>query len=188
MKKLTHALTILITFSVFASTVFATPSKVLIIRHAEKTSGTDHLSQRGEQRATVLYKLFSPSRAGAHFPIPQVIFAASPHHEDGSVRSIQTVTPLAQALHLTLHDEFDTHEIKQVVATILNSPEYDGKVVLICWEHKRIPDLATEFGVTKNVDWDRLVFDRVWKLDFESNGSVAFTDLPQSLLDGDSSN
>jgi hypothetical protein len=174
--------TSLVIFSTFATTVFATPAEVLIIRHAEKTSGTEHLSPKGEQRAQALVELF----AGSRFPTPNVIFAASPHHADGSIRSIQTVTPLARALHLKIHQDLDTHEVKELVSTILNSAEYDGKVVLICWEHKRIPEIASEFGVSENVDWDRLVFDRVWKLKFNQAGQVRFTDLPQNLLPGDS--
>jgi hypothetical protein len=189
MKKapvLSLLMTALLISSAFASTAFAMPAEVLIIRHAEKTSGTEHLSPKGEQRAQALIELFASSRAGGKFATPNVIFAASPHHDDGSIRSIQTVTPLAHTLHLTIHQELDTHEVKELVSTILNSPEYDGKVVLICWEHKRIPEIATELGVTENVDWDRLVFDRVWKLDFNQAGQVRFADLPQNLLPGDS--
>ena len=37
----------------------------------------------------------------------------------------------------------------QMVKEILTKPEYDGKVVLICWEHKAIGDLATAFGVAQ---------------------------------------
>ena len=67
---------------------------------------------------------------------------------------------------------------------ILLKPEYDGKVVLVCWENKGIPDLATALGVTDPPDWRGHAFDRLWVITFK-NGKAKLQDLPQRLLYGD---
>src|SRR5579862_5355950 len=85
------------------------PQQILIIRHAEKTGDKDdiHLSKAGQERAEVLYKLFEASKERPEpFPTPDFIFAASKSKD--SNRPIETVTPLAKKLKLTIIDTFDS--------------------------------------------------------------------------------
>src|SRR5690348_6181400 len=77
------------------------PQQVLIRRHAEKTGDKAdvRLSERGQERARVLYQLFVASNDRPDpFPTPDFIFAASNSRD--SQRPLETVTPLAQRLKL----------------------------------------------------------------------------------------
>lgn len=191
------------------------PSQVLIIRHGEKVGdpkrdndGGRHLSIQGSARAAALPMLFVPAlpqlscalhlkAAQFHghyrqiptkgkaprFPTPNHIFATQ--RSKHSNRPVETVTPLATALDLPIHDRFADKEkdIKKMVNAILN--DYPGKIVLICWHHGKIPDLAKALGVSKPPKWDGKVFDRVWQITFPK-GKASLQDLPQMLLYGDS--
>jgi hypothetical protein len=58
-------------------------------------------------------------------------------------------------------------------------------IVLICWHHGKIPDLAKALGVFNPPKWDGKVFDRVWQITY-TKGKASLADLPQMLLYGDS--
>ena len=82
----------------------ALPQRVLIIRHAEKPQRGEsvHLSPLGVERADKLYQLFRTSRdRPVPFPVPDFIFAA--RDSKHSHRSVETVTPLAKKLRLTVN-------------------------------------------------------------------------------------
>lgn len=68
---------------------------------------------------------------------------------------------------------------------ILDDLAFAGKIVLICWHHANIPDVAKALGVSKPPKWDGKVFDRVWKITYPK-GQATLNDLPQMLLFGDS--
>jgi hypothetical protein len=168
------------------------PSTVLIIRHGEKPGdpSTDNdgdsvdLSTRGYERAAAL-AVYVPATFGK----PDFLFAtqASKH----SNRPIETITPLAQALSLSIDDKHADDAYTQVAKDVLSHPKYAGKLVLICWHHGKIPDLATALGgVAPTTHWHGKVFDRVWRIDYPSGGAtsgLAVQDIPQQLLYGDTS-
>jgi len=160
------------------------PATILLIRHAEKmTDGNEDLSSAGFDRAGLLPKAFSPAAGRPGLPTPQVLFAAriSSH----SNRSVQTITPLAQALHLPIDDRFSDHDYQALAAALL-SGQYAGKVVLIAWHRGRIPQLAAALGAKPPYDpWPEQQFDRIWRIDY-SNGDVTIQDLPYSIMPGDS--
>jgi hypothetical protein len=160
------------------------PATILLIRHAEKmTDGNEDLSSAGFDRAGLLPKAFSPAAGRPGLPTPQVLFAAriSSH----SNRSVQTITPLAQALHLPIDDRFSDHDYQALAAALL-SGQYAGKVVLIAWHRGRIPQLAAALGAKPPYDpWPEQQFDRIWRIDY-SNGNVTIQDLPYSIMPGDS--
>lgn len=191
------------------------PGSILIIRHGEKVGdpkkdddGGRNLSIRGSARAVALPSLFSPAipqlscKFHAHnkgfvgeyrqiplkgtvpgFPTPNHIFATEPSKH--SKRPLETVLPLATALNLPVHDNVkdDDPGIKKMVSAVLN--EFSGQVILICWHHGRIPEIAKALGIAKPPKWDGKVFDRVWQITFPK-GKATLTDLPQMLLYGDS--
>src|SRR5712664_96675 len=191
------------------------PSQVLIIRHAEKVGdpkkdndGGRHLSIQGSARAAALPSLFAPAQpqlscrvqqgtdqfTGSYQPIPLKGTAprfTSPNHifatqaSKNSKRPIETVTPLATALKVPLNDGFADNEasIKKMTDAILN--EYPGDIILVCWHHGKIPDIAKALGISSPPKWDGKVFDRVWQITFPK-GKAALKDLPQMLLYGDS--
>ena len=191
------------------------PSQILIIRHGEKVGdpkkdddGGRNLSIRGSARAVALPSLFSPAMpqlsckfhahaegfvgeyrqiplkgAAQRFSTPNHIFATAP--SKNSKRPLETVLPLATALNLPVYDSIkdDDSGIKKLVNAVLN--EFPGQVVLICWHHGKIPEIAKALGIAKPPKWDGKVFDRVWQITFPKN-AAALKDLPQMLLYEDS--
>jgi broad specificity phosphatase PhoE len=157
---------------------------VLIIRHAEKPDETTdakdpNLAKKGFERADALAKAL-PERFGR----PDFLIAT--HRSKGSNRPVETITPLARALHEEIDASLADDQFAEVAKELLNEPKYAGKVVLIAWHHGKIPQLARALGVVNAPgQWDSRVFDRVWKITFEA-GKAKLTDLPQKALPGDS--
>jgi hypothetical protein len=160
------------------------PATVLIIRHAEKlTDGRIDLSPIGFERAELIPKLFLPVGVRPDLPTPQVLFAT--HVSAHSNRPMQTVTPLATALHLPIDDSFSNDDYAGLAATLL-SGKYAGKVVLVVWHHGKIPQLAAALGATPPyTPWPDQQFDRIWRIDY-ANGKATLRDLPYSIMPGDS--
>jgi hypothetical protein len=155
------------------------PATILIIRHAEKLfDGDTDLSPAGNARAQLLIKAFVPPGVRPDLPTPQYIFAAAPsHHSD---RSALTVIPLADALHLPIDQNFKDHDYADLAAELL-SGEYAGKVVLICWHHGKIPELAAALGAKPPYDpWPEDQYDRIWRIDY-LNGKATLRDLPYEI-------
>jgi hypothetical protein len=156
----------------------ATPSEVVIIRHAEKPdAGPDVCVPTGVCRAVALASDFVPQ-----FGTPDAIYAMAPGGKaDSSVRPIQTVTPLAQALHKKINSNYTRKQLSAVAADVLSN---DGGMVLLAWEHKIIPDLVQAFcsaagaqpGACSTVPakWPGGdVFDQAWILSFGGDGKVS---------------
>lgn len=158
------------------------PATILILRHAEKlTDGRKDLSPVGYQRAALLPKLFNGSRSD--LPMPQVLFAT--HLSKHSNRPVETITPLAATLKLPIDSTIMDDDYAALAKELL-SGKYAGKVVLVAWHHGKIPQLATALGAQPPyTPWPAEQFDRVWRIDYK-DGKVMLTDLPQSLLPGDS--
>ena len=191
------------------------PVQILIIRHGEKVGdpkknndGGRHLSVQGSARAAALPSLFGPAQPqlsckfdhkaaefigsyrqiplkgkASRFSTPNYIFATqiSKH----SKRPIETVTPLAMAMNLPINDGFTDNDadIQKMTNAILN--DYPGSVILICWHHCKIADIARALGVSRPPKSDGKVFDRVWQITFPK-GKASLKDMPQMLLFGDS--
>jgi len=160
------------------------PATILIIRHAEKlTDGQLDLSPTGFKRAGLLPNLFVPAGVRPDLPTPQVIFAT--HQSKHSNRPVETITPLAAALHLPI-DSTILNEDYATLAAMLLSGRYAGKVVLVSWHHGTLPQLVTALGAQPpNAIWADSQFDRVWRIDYK-DGKAVVKDLPQHLLPGDS--
>ena len=160
------------------------PATILLIRHAEKlTDGRIDLSPTGFERAKLLPKLFLKDTSRPGLPRPQVLFAT--HISEHSNRPMQTVTPLAAALHLPIDDSFKNEEYPELAAALL-SGKYAGKVVLVVWHHGKIPQLATALGATPPYNpWPDTQFDRIWRIDY-ANGKATLQDLPYAIMPGDS--
>lgn len=167
------------------SVCWAQPSQVLIIRHAEKPANDKdpHLSARGQERARALVGFFTTDPTVTQFGFPVAIYAGAPKHSDGSLRSIETVTPLANSLAMEINARFKSDEVSGLVDEILNDRQYEGKSVLVAWSHDEIPKMAFLFGAqSAPTRWSGKVFDRVWKITFTQKQSPKFEDLPQNIL------
>jgi hypothetical protein len=187
----------------------ATAPKIMVIRHAEKpltnpptygvdASGVqnpDSLIVRGWQRAGALVVLFAPSKGPLqhhNLATPKFIYATtSPDPVEGN-RPEQTVTPLAAKLQIKSDFSFKKGKEKQLVESALSC---DG-VVLISWPHGRIPALAQHIPLSRKSKpipkgkWPGNRFDMVWVFDYDAEshkGGYIFSQVPQLLLDGDSS-
>jgi hypothetical protein len=178
-------------------TAFAAPAQVILIRHAEKPEAGPELNEQGVRRAQALVKFFKSEPAVRRYGAPAVIYAAAPKNEDSSLRSIQTVTPLARALGLRIDDSFTRGQTNKLVREIMENPAYDGRMVLVCWQHVKLVDAALALAEYNNSPkavhaaipqvWPDEAFDRVWILDFHKGKAVSFRNIPQRLLPGDSS-
>ena len=159
------------------------PATILLFRHAEKPpaeAASMDLSPAGMERANRVPQLFT----GPHsLPRPDFLFAT--HASKKSNREVETLAPLSKALGLPISAEVDDKEFA-VLATQLLSGKYAGKVVLVDWHHGSLPQFARALGATPPYDrWPDTQFDRFWRIDY-TNGKATLTELPQSLMPGDS--
>lgn len=186
MSKRLGSLFILVAL-VVSSSAYALPKTVYLIRHAEKVSDDyPDLSKRGWERARALPKLFKRPQIN-QYGIPVAIYAMAPKDEDGSVRSIQTVSSLSRVLKLKTDSTYTSKETSDLVWDILHDSAYDGKAVFIAWNRAGVIKLARKFGA-RNVpgEWYDTVFDRIWVIHNPGSSQVTWDDLPQKLLSGDS--
>ena len=165
----------------------AAPAQVILIRHAEKPASGNELDPRGFQRAKALAGFFENTPSMTRYGTPAAIYAMAPKDQNGSLRPIETVTPLADSLGLKINSAYKKEELSSLIGDILNTSAYDGKMVLVCWEHNMIPEIVKGFGWSgAPLSWDGSVFDRAWVLNFTGGAVVSFEDIPQRLLPGDS--
>jgi hypothetical protein len=144
---------------------YSMPAQVLLIRHAEKPESGNDLSEQGYARAKALPAFFTKNPVVNRFGPIAAVYAMKAASEDSSNRPVETVIPTAKTLGLIIHAQYPRKIIVPLVSEIKNSPELDGKTVLICWEHKMIPLIAQEFGFfNAPTQWDGHVFNQVWAL------------------------
>jgi hypothetical protein len=163
----------------------ATPRAVLITRHGEELQDSNpNLSPRGWQRAKALPSIFSRPEF-KDLGTPELLYAADPTDERPSMRSVQTLTYVAQELNLKVRVPFARGQEKELAKSLLEKEKSDGKFVMVTWSHATIQKLAEHLGVKKAPEWNSKVFDRMWLLVYTKSG-VKFYDLPERLLPGDS--
>ena len=68
---------------------------------------------------------------------------------------------------------FCDNEGKKIAKYILEQKNNDNGIVIVAWEHKNIPDMINEFGITPKLpNWPKDASDRfdiVFKVDFKDN-------------------
>ncbi len=128
-----------------ATPVVAQPARILLIRHGEKPESHDdpHLTATGRERAErwVGYFTNAPTRT------PDVLFAPRPTKQHPSVRPVETLEPLAQALHLQIGTPFAAGDYARLAEQLLADPALKGKTVLVCWVHQSLPQFAAALGI-----------------------------------------
>ena len=174
--------------------------RIMIIRHGEKPSKKDsikgvslsgfrsknELSARGWQRSGALVRLFNPIDDTCSHPAlrkPDVILAEDPKGHIKSLRPLHTIGSLAQSLRKKPVLRYTKGQEKRLV----EFAKAQSGVVLICWEHSAIIEIANLLlGDNKSCPqkWPGHRFDLVWI--FKPNRkSWKFTQVPQLLLPGD---
>ena len=186
LSRLVGTFALLVVFCPIAA--LAAPARVIIIRHGEKPSRGNELNKQGWQRARALVDVFKNNAQFNSVGPAVAIYAQKPKDSQGSLRPIQTVTPLAQSLGLTINSDFLRMQQEQLANDILHDHRYDGRMLVICWEHNAIPGIVEAFGYMDGPsEWDGDdVYDRAWVLNFSGDEVVSFADLPQQALPGDS--
>ncbi len=176
------------------------PSVVMLMRHAEKPLGEgpphgvtidgvldrESLTPRGWQRAGALVRLFVSERvegAPSGLPTPTHLFASQIVAKD-SQRPRETLLPLGERLGLAVDSRFAREEVDGLVDAIR---AIDG-VVLVAWEHRLVPSIAsrlvTDASSVPQV-WPDDRYDLVWMLEGPRPGLMALRQVPQMLLAGD---
>jgi phosphohistidine phosphatase SixA len=140
------------------------PARILIMRHAEKTGAVDdiHLSKAGLRRAERL-ATYIPNTFGK----PDFIFAAAQSRR--SIRSIETMQPLAAAIGKEVRFDVEDKEFAKLVQDLKTNALYRGALVVICWHHGKIPGIASELGAADGTypsDWPDKTFDLILELDY----------------------
>jgi hypothetical protein len=182
------------------------PEVIYVIRHAEKplnppASGVDYhgsqnehsLLPRGWQRSGALAALFHPDsgpvRAGLR--TPTVLVAPSWGHpgKTAAHRSYQTIQGLSEHLGLPIEAQFAQGQEKELAGSLVGS--HCG-VVLICWEHKHIPVIASALPLVSGTaiprKWPGDRYDVIWSFTLVTKPGPArytFGQIPQRLLAGD---
>jgi hypothetical protein len=174
-------------------------SKIMVIRHAEKPNGEpgvgpdgtpddNSLTATGWKRAQALAGLFDPAGGplkDARLAKPGALFAASPNALSQSLRPKETITPLSSDMPMAIGLGFGLGDETALVAAAKAAAD----VVLICWHHEKIPEIAgLILGASDDVPghWKSDRFDLVWMFDLLDGGGWRFDQVPQMLLDGDS--
>lgn len=169
--------------SVFFLSAFAKPSAVFMIRHGEKPPDGPDLSEAGWARARALPEIFSRPEFAA-YGAPACVVGMAAKKYDGSVRALQTLKYVSEKFNVPLTGAYNKDQSQSMVNFVMNSPQCDGHLVVIAWEHNGLEDIAFLFGVRPKPNWPGGAYDRIWFLQ-PTEAGVSFTDLPQRLMPGD---
>ena len=140
--------------------------------------------------------LFVPARGplqSSDLATPQFLYATATSDEEGN-RPQETIIPLQTKLGLkpTLISKTKSDPTKGLQELVDSAMSCNG-VVLISWPHGEIPGLTSLIPLvtnpfSKNWKWPSERFDMVFVFDLDaSSGKYTFTQVPQLLLEGDSS-
>jgi hypothetical protein len=161
----------------------------------------DHsLTPRGWQRAGALAVLFGAAEGPLQvrqFPRPTTLFAPDygSARESAQHRAYQTIEPLSLRLGVPVFTPVAKGDENALVDRhVLHAHDAD---VLICWEHDHISRIVTALSGRLVIDppvgvdahWPDERFDMVLMLRRADDGTSGyrFSQLPQLVLDGDSS-
>ncbi|KAL6904988.1 hypothetical protein GGI43DRAFT_398627 [Trichoderma evansii] len=168
-------------FVLLAGAALASAQTVYFIRHGEKPSNDSdpNLSAQGLQRAQCLRTVFG---ASSQYDIGYII-AEKPkgkcrsvqHHwlfcemalkltqsnsDDSRLRPLDTVTPLAQDLGLTVDTSCGKTK-SDCVADLVNNYTGAGNI-LICWEHGELTNIADAIGINPAPTYPDGSFNLIW--------------------------
>ncbi|MHB8520603.1 MAG: hypothetical protein ACYDH9_07580 [Limisphaerales bacterium] len=164
----------------------AQPAQIILIRHAEKSDDPNdvHLSPAGEKRARELVAfLTTDPKLTKHGP-PVALFATQTTRHGRGQRTQETLAPLATDLQLRIEAPYLSDNYEALARMILANPKYEGKTVVICWNHEQIPQLTAALGVRPPPPkWKENIYDRVYLITYRG-GTTRLKDLPQNFSAG----
>jgi len=162
-------------------------STVMLMRHCEKygplvySKRNQHCSYLGLERAHFMPSLFGSNNKSSHgtlWPNPSYLYALSPDRGGHSnYRQVETLTPIATKLGLDINHDFSEGQETDVAAQVffkLQSGDACGKLFLISWTHRSLPQLAAALGCGRFYEetggcpayYPEDSFDQVWMLKF----------------------
>ncbi|TDT99346.1 MULTISPECIES: histidine phosphatase family protein [Azorhizobium] len=181
----------------FVAEAAATPARLIILRHGEK-SDPYRLCEIGRRRARALVEQYLGRDAERSYfapgTAPEAIFTISIH-------TVETASPLANSWELPqafysvlpvgkapkLFDSDLAKRTKQAAEALLNNPRFDGKTVVVVWEHNHIADASLPPGrraltlrQALNLDqlpgvpetWPDNTYDYFWIVDYKPGNPV----------------
>jgi hypothetical protein len=91
---------------------------------------------------------------------------------------------------MPLHCDIADNDFEVLVADLLEKPDYANKLLIVCWHHGNIPELALALKVPKKeidnahgmegMHWDPSVFDVFWSITFAGRvGTLTITKQPK---------
>ena len=196
------------------------PAIIYIIRHGEKPAdpppvapgepppapvppfGVDDqgnqnmhsLLPRGWQRSGALAALFAPAAGEPQAGLQTPATLISPYYGDPDKtalhRTHQTIQGLSERLDLQIVSTFGDKQDSDLADSVVTNC---SGVVLICWEHKNIPLIASALPIAPGTvipqTWPDDRFDVIWTFTLDpaaASVQYAFGQVPQQLLSGDS--
>ncbi len=157
---------------VLMSTVvtFALPKQIIMIRHGEKIDDSHNdLSPQGCQRAYQLPLFFNTYKNDI-----VAIYAQQSPKAKSSIRPLETIAPTAKMLNIKINNQFLRDDVESVAQDILNNKAYNGKTILVSWEHDAIINLAGALGYSvpkKLKKWPSSTFDQAWIVSYKTLNS-----------------
>ncbi len=178
----------------------AVPAEIILLRHGEKVNPF-RLSAIGEERARALAQVYlGKGASNSLLPTgtqPAALMTVTLH-------TIETMTPtslswgIPETAYSAVPEWFlsesqkkaqETTRTQEAAYALLHDPQYDGKVVIVMWEHARIASskLEKDFpgqqvtfrqllhlnqlpGVPKT--WPKQTFDYFWVIKYQGNNPV----------------
>ena len=170
------------------------PERILCLRHAEEPDGPelgfdgrrldeDALAVAGWRRAgalaaTRLCGLLEPPARGGGVRILVPSYGGKP----AAHRSHQTIAPLAARLGVAITSPVERDDVDGLAAAVRAS----RGLVVVCWQHRRLEQLARSLTGDASLDWPGGRYDLVWELrPARTGGAYACTAVDQRLLAGD---
>lgn len=143
----------------------AGPSRLVLLRHAEKTGKKSDtgLSPAGTARAARLARYIPEA-----FGTPHFLIAARTSKR--SRRPVETLEPLAAATGLAIREDIDDSEVRKLVKALRDDAFYHGRTGVISWRHSDLPRLISELGAPDALmpDWHEDDYTTVIVLDYGS--------------------
>jgi hypothetical protein len=151
------------------------PALVVLIRHGHKDApgGSDHSGTANYNLSSI--GLAQAQRLAAVVPTclqesrPLHLISHGFHPDSGkNARSYQTLVPLAisSGVNIRMLPEAEA-DSRGSGNRLLADPQYGGGVMVIAWEHRRLPQLARGLGWPSMPTVDDDDFDSLWLLRYE---------------------
>ncbi|THH09243.1 hypothetical protein EW145_g2163 [Phellinidium pouzarii] len=151
---------------------------VYLIRNGEMNTNKvgSGLSVQGEERAQCLKNVFAPP---SNLTIGYIL--AEPAKKNGNgTEAIDTITPLAQELGLTVDTSwhvrsYDSDCVGDAASAFAANSTAS---ILICWEREYLPDIAEVLGVNDVPSWPKKSFNVIWTVQNNTLIDMSSEDCP----------